>query len=218
MAIEHTAFVIELDAYHSFLAAKIAKSMRIDNELLRSLAIEAARSPSVDAASALERFRFAPHWLAASDGEPGLWYMVVLAGSLRRIPSLSSNRFRGSWHILNVCLPLVGWDEEFKNELIFGKPLQMFVDEFREGLFGQRLRGIFGGYLDLANARRIAERFSQLRLSFENPTQVLIEAVNDFAGHNSMTPQEALRCAYRDAQDMLEAAFRHAKGIFLYMD
>jgi len=215
----HIAYTFDADGFHYKLAAKAVREGQLDQLKLQKMAISVMETATDDIKRILTDMKYDDDWLDDPDKDQSqayLWYMVNLATVFNPCPSLSNNRFRGSYYVLEKVLPIVNWSKTQVQELIWGKFLKSLLTTTEYADLFHNI-SIYGGCLNINDSTAILSHFTNTRENFLNPSVEMLNTIDEYAAYNQLSPIELLNLAYLDTLDMLHTAIHRNEALYLLL-
>lgn len=223
MAILHRAYHFNAHTFHRTLRPTIFTAGAIDEGKLHDAARAVVTPASPVTQDMLIMLRVDRELLDTPEPDVSrthLWYLCLLAQSVQAAPSLS-NRFRGSYSILERILPRFGWVPTEVTTLIRGLPLHTLVESSGDlALIAEVRIGLdpYGGWIPLAQARHMLAHLHHHHAAIHTPSDQLQNELSDYAERNNTTPVDLLERGYADAVEMLQATIATEQDLFIILD
>jgi hypothetical protein len=225
MAIIHKAYSFDLQKFQALVTGCVFIDTHLDSIQLLELARKVVANASTVTNQSLRDLRFDSEWLNSGEdiARTYLWYLIVLAGELSPVASLST-RYMGSYTVLQAILPLAGWSNSEMQKLISGSPLCTLPEALRHDFLDAERNALdqFGGWLSLGEIKVLKEHLENSRSyfssSFTESIDALRKADNAVSAVNSLSPEERMEKAYKDGIDMLQEAINKEGALLSILD
>jgi len=223
MSIIHRAYTFDAKDFHRMLEQRTIRNENLDLKMFQCYAKEIFQNADEDTLNILDNFRFDEEWLIMEDDIwPGdNWYITCLVNSLITAPSLS-NRIRWSYRILEMTLPLIGWDSRKITRLIEGDDLHLLLLESGSkpliSAFGCCRSIPYGGWLSNRLVKLFYELLNETKSSLDIESETIIGAITPYCRSIGINPEKAIHAAYSDLDEMLTTAINrnHDLIVLLY--
>jgi hypothetical protein len=223
MAVLHKAYTIQRAPFLAGLQGRCGTpGGLLDTARLTEWARGVAKAPSPTVSAILEGLGFDVAWLTPPSGQPldpRLAFLVILAAAVEPAPGLS-NRLASSYHVLEIALPILGWDKQDADRLRVGDGFAAIEKEAGIDPTAPRYMtlGRQYGWLRRNDARNLLSRLEQERPAFAQPSEPLCAALAAQVHAVGRPAPELSAAAHADALDMLRASQERNSDVLLLME
>ena len=214
MAVIHSVYTFDFDELHLLLMQTVVDNNKINLNKFQKSALAIFENASPELKSIFDEFRLDRECLEDPEEDTYLadhWYMTHFYNAFKPCPSLSNNRNRGSFWILEHFLPLKSWHPHEVRSLIRGDKLEVLFTNTPYAIFRDDL-SIYGGCLSVSTSKHLLDKLSTLYLEVQHKS--ILDHVLGWLRLGTDSDKE-IDSALLDGIDMLKSAVDRNETLYL---